>query len=290
MYFSKIEINGHSGCSIKIMEQEGELWVDKSTDQPGYFARLKKQAEKQKHFFTTGFEKVRTPEIVRLKENKETCTMTMKYIHSQNFVEFFDHAGFEKIEQFTQQIIQLLEWEISVSKTQQVSFRVLSDKLADVKMNIQKSFPNDQHLKTIMAKSDNVFSQTKDIIIPVGQCHGDLTLSNILFNHNRLFLIDFLDSFIESPIIDMVKLRQDTAFGWSYLMYGNTYDTVRHQITIDWIDQVFTRHFSRYEWYNQYYNTFQLMNFLRILQYARKKEIIIYLKEKINDILDNHEL
>lgn len=289
MPFSRIEIEGHSGCSVKIVEQAGELLVDKSTNDPGYVGRLKKQAEKQRLFFASSYEKVHTPEIFRMEENGDNCSVIMSYVHSQNFVEFFDHAGFEKIEQFTQQITQLIEWEISKSEIQKVPFRVLRDKFADVKMNIQESFKNVRSIESIIAKSEKIFEQTDDISIPLGQCHGDLTLSNILFNHNRLFLIDFLDSFVESPIIDMVKLRQDTMFGWSYLLYGNAYDWIRHQITIEWIDQVLDSHFSKFEWYNRYYSTFQLMNFLRILQYAKKADIIKYLSEKINFILDNHE-
>jgi len=289
MPFSKIEIEGHSGCSITVVEQGRELLVKKSTSKPGYVNRLKMQAEKQKLFFASGFKKVLTPEIFSIEEHSGICSVTMKYIHAHNFVEFFDHAGFEKIEQFSHQIIQFLEWEISTSRMQKVSFNVLEDKFADVKKNIQISFKNDPNIKSLVSKSEKVFTQTKDIFIPVGQCHGDLTLSNVLFNHDRLFLIDFLDSFIESPIIDVVKLRQDTSFAWSYLLYGSTYDQVRHQITLDWIDQVLETHFSKYEWYNQYYCTFQLMNFLRILQYANKPDIITYLTQKINYMLDNHE-
>ena len=42
-------------------------------------------------------------------------------------------------------------------------------------------------------------------------CHGDLTLSNLIFKNNEIYCIDFLDSFIDSPIIDLVKLKQDSS-------------------------------------------------------------------------------
>ena len=63
-----------------------------------------------------------------------------------------------------------------------------------------------------MDASQRVFDALSDMLIPVGTCHGDLTFSNILFNGNNYYLIDFLDSFIESPLLDIVKLRQDTAW------------------------------------------------------------------------------
>lgn len=66
--------------------------------------------------------------------------------------------------------------------------------------------------------------------MPVGVCHGDLTFSNILFNGNNYYLIDFLDSFIEAPLLDIVKIRQDSAHLWSQLMYTKSYDQIRLQI------------------------------------------------------------
>ena len=42
---------------------------------------------------------------------------------------------------------------------------------------------------------------------------------------------------------------------------------------------------SRYEWYGRYYRPLQLMNFLRILQYAHEPKVIDYLKHAINEQL-----
>ncbi len=289
MLFSNIEIKGHSGCYIKVIDQNKELLLTKGTNNPDYVIRLKKQAEKQGLFFSSGFKKIRTPEIINLEQSQSSCVITMKYIHAQNFVEFFDHAGYEKIDHFTQQVIQFLDWEILKSDTVCISDSILKNKYVSVKENILKSFSDVKAIRTILTKSEKIFDQTTDIYLPISQCHGDFTLSNILFNGDRLFVIDFLDSFVESPLIDMVKIRQDTAFGWSYLMYGNTFDRTRHQITLEWIDRNLDDYFSRYDWYNNHYGTFQLMNFLRILQYAHQTDVIDYLINKINLILDNYE-
>lgn len=53
--------------------------------------------------------------------------------------------------------------------------------------------------------------------IPIGNCHGDLTLSNmILKSPGELVLIDFLDTYLETPLQDVVKLEQDFKYGWSF--------------------------------------------------------------------------
>ena len=42
------------------------------------------------------------------------------------------------------------------------------------------------------------------IELPEGFCHGDLTLSNLLFNNDDIVIIDFLDTFLDSTIQDIV--------------------------------------------------------------------------------------
>jgi hypothetical protein len=50
-----------------------------------------------------------------------------------------------------------------------------------------------------------------------GNCHGDLTLSNIICESENIFyLIDFLQTFDESPLQDMSKLLQEKKYGWSF--------------------------------------------------------------------------
>ena len=127
----------------------------------------------------------------------------------------------------------------------------------------------------IVKEVDNILKDnSEEICIPVGVCHGDLTFSNILFNGNNYYLIDFLDSFIESPIMDMVKLRQDTAHLWSPLMYTGNYDSTRLNIICNKIDNELDKCFRKYDWYCKYYNIFQLLNFMRILQYAHDERVI----------------
>ena len=59
------------------------------------------------------------------------------------------------------------------------------------------------------------YLETIDLQVPISYCHGDLTLNNMLFVDSEIYLIDFLDSFIDSPIIDLVKLKQDLVYSWS---------------------------------------------------------------------------
>ena len=54
-------------------------------------------------------------------------------------------------------------------------------------------------------------------VIPHSRCHWDLTLENILITANKkIYLIDFLDSFFDSWMIDVAKILQDLEIQWSY--------------------------------------------------------------------------
>jgi len=105
-------------------------------------------------------------------------------------------------------------------------------------------------------------------------CHGDLTFSNIIVGTDqKLCLIDFLDTFYESPLQDMVKIRQDTLYNWTPMVYNKNYDKARYAIVMNYLDKKFDSFFKEYEFYNAYYNAFQIMNYIRILPYAKKNKI-----------------
>ena len=98
-------------------------------------------------------------------------------------------------------------------------------------------------------------------------------------------MIDFLDSFIESPLLDIVKIRQDSAHLWSQLMYENPFDKLRLKIVCEKIDREIDAYGRQYEWYRDYYEIYQLMNLLRVLQYAKEEKVITYLKREIGKML-----
>lgn len=72
-------------------------------------------------------------------------------------------------------------------------------------------------------------------------------------------------------------------------MYIHEFDKIRLQIISHKIDENINTYFSKYDWYNKYYRIFQLMNFLRILQYAHEEKVITYLKNVIKKIINEFQ-
>lgn len=289
----EIDVKGHSGCSICVRRESNQIFLYKSSTDPNYLQRLVLQAEKQKAAASAkNYYHIRVPEIYDILQSESETSVKMQYIYSKNFVEFLEQAGFEQIGYFIDAMTHFIEYEIKQSQMKKVPASVFQHKFREVKARIENNpiYQGKVKINKLLLNCQDVFNGIDDMEIPVGLCHGDLTFSNILFNGNNYYLIDFLDSFIETPLQDIVKLRQDTFYKWSQLMYKNHFDEVRLKVICDKIDFEIDKYFSeRYEWYKHNYHIMQLMNILRILPYANEPNVVNYLLEIVNDLLANKE-
>lgn len=286
-----IEVKGHSGCKIDVINESGQIYVYKSTADPKYLQRLALQARKQQAACSVEYQHIRVPKIFEQKESTDQTVIKMEYVYSKNFIEFFEQAGFEQVDYLIGALEYFIEHEISKSKIQNVSAKIFQDKFTDIRQKVESNpiYAGNDVVTNILERSQKAFNNMSDMLIPVGTCHGDLTFSNILFNGNNYYLIDFLDNFIETPLQDIVKIRQDTAYRWSQLMYTKPYDAVRLRIICDKIDTEIDAYFkNKYEWYRIYYPVVQFMNILRILPYAHEKKVVTYLQNILNSLL--HEI
>lgn len=288
----EIEVKGHSGCQIDVVSEESGIYVYKSTADPKYLRRLALQAKKQRAAAEDEYQHIRVPQIFELQENADTTIIKMQYVYSKNFIEFFEQAGFEQVDYLIGALEYFVEHEISKCELQKVSPKIFQDKFAEIKGKCLTNplYEGNEVILSILNRSEQVFNSLPELTMPIGICHGDLTFSNILFNGNNYYLIDFLDSFIETPLQDIVKIRQDTQFRWSQLMYTKPYDATRLRIVCDKIDHEIHQYFTRkYQWYSDNYSVVQLMNILRILPYAKEEKVVQYLVDVLNQLLDGIE-
>ena len=288
----EIEVKGHSGCQIDVVSEDSGIYVYKSTADPKYLKRLALQAKKQRAAAEDEYQHIRVPQIFELQENADTTIIKMQYVYSKNFIEFFEQAGFEQVDYLIGALKYFVEHEISKCELQKVAPKILQDKFAEIKGKCLTNplYEGNEVILSILNRSEQVFNSLPELTMPIGICHGDLTFSNILFNGNNYYLIDFLDSFIETPLQDIVKIRQDTQFRWSQLMYTKPYDATRLRIVCDKIDHEIHQYFTRkYQWYSDNYSVVQLMNILRILPYAKEEKVVQYLVDVLNQLLDGIE-
>lgn len=280
-------VKGHSGFSIDIVREGTNLYVYKRCSDADKAERLRRQAAKQEQatgFHYSGFQ---TPHIIATEHTSNGASIKMDYIYSRNFMEYFESAGFEQIDYFIHTLIRFIEEELAHSPIQVIPAEIVNSKFLSVKKTIAANshIRKDNMLASIMEKTERLLTGIAEWRLPVGICHGDLTFSNILFTANTYYLIDFLDSFIESPLLDIVKLRQDSAHIWSAKLYTKRYDPIRLSIICKKIDSELDSYFRKYRWYEDYYLPLQVLNLLRVLQYAQEESIVNYLETEITKLL-----
>lgn len=243
-------VRGNSGYELKL---DGNK-VIKSSQVPDQ--RLINSANKQNEFKSSFF---KAPKIYDINES----SFTMEYINGRSFIDFFNDASKRDLDGL---ILKLDGY-----------FKERTIGNIDINLDLIK-----KKLKTIPEASEFLKKLTDDTInIKIGLCHGDLTFSNMVFAEET-YLIDFLDSYIESPTMDIVKLRQDTHLYWGFNMTSGVTDNVKLKIGFQYIDEWITNNFDM-----KNYNLLQCVNLFRIFPYVTDKNLKEYLKLNINKLCEH---
>ena len=244
---NELKIKGHSGCALNVVESpDGRLVVEKGCKE-SYIERLKKQQEKQQEahqLVVNGTYKDISVPSSEWKDNK----ILMDYIHSMSFVEYFERAAINDLKKLTNILINYIDTELSLSEIKTIE----KDKFIKKIESVQETCGHNELVD--VKKVNKYFTLCKakvlsydEINIPIGVCHGDLTFSNMLFTDSGMYLIDFLDSFVETPLQDIVKIRQDSKYGWSTMMTDQKYNIVHVKMVLNYIDNCISSYFEKYD-------------------------------------------
>ena len=286
------DINGHSNFDINIVNINGFKFLCKSSNNYADSIRLNKQIEKQQYH--EKLFKFNIPNIIfksHIVNNKQY--FLMNYLNnSDNIFNYIINNNYLAIENIFIFIKNTIDIYIKNSIYKKIDKKVVSDKINNIKKNIENinkdNFLNEKEYNYVINKInilENDIEKICNINIPIGYCHGDLTLSNMLLNtvDNNIYLIDFLDSFIETPLFDIIKVRQDTKFFWSLKMLNMSIDKNKIKIVLNYLDKKIDNYFQKYDFYNnKIYDYFEIINLLRVLQYCKNKDIKDFLMNCLN--------
>ena len=286
------DINGHSNFDINIVNINNIKFLCKSSNNYADSIRLNKQIEKQQYH--EKLFKFNIPNIIfksHIVNNKQY--FLMNYLNnSDNIFNYIINNNYLVIENIFIFIKNTIDIYIDNSIYKKIDKKVVSDKINSIKKNIENinkdKFLNEEEYNYVINKINilkNDIEKICNINIPIGYCHGDLTLSNMLLNtvDNNIYLIDFLDSFIETPLFDIIKVRQDTKFFWSLKMLNMSIDKNKIKIVLNYLDKKIDNYFQKYDFYNdKIYDYFEIINLLRVLQYCKNKDIKDFLMNCLN--------
>lgn len=276
----------HSGCLLTTEDDGGLSIVKKIAHDDASSHRLLQQINKQQQhrelldgavcFFDV-------PEILEQGNENNLAYFTMPYIAGPDCANLLKSASKPLLDEIFEGVKSLIEFYISQSTTISISKQVLIDKVISIK-----------------AKPD-LISQIKGYVsecveeqltLPIGYCHGDLAFANILFKseEHKFYLIDFLDTFIESPLQDIVKIRQDTRHKWVMRLLRSKGTVIPDEnqmlINLGYVDGLVQDYFLKYEWYSKYYKVFQVINLARILPYTTNDDVQSYLQQELEMLME----
>ena len=260
---SKIEKNlagGLSGCLLEI-SGDGKI-VTKTSSGSSYDQRLLLQADKQKKFYESNIiHNIKCPEIFEIHAESSPFKFQMSYASGVCYGDFLNYSSPATINNFKCSIISYIESLREYEKNSYSDSEFKSGCLSKLN-SIDDKIEDKEFLEYLKSRIE----KCSDVFLPETFCHGDLTLSNILFSNDLVYFIDFLDSYIESWIIDLIKLKQDLYYFWSLSrmpMYKNMRSIQTSLHIWNCIEEKYQGVTSSEE-----FKILEVLNFLRIYPYV----------------------
>jgi len=255
---------GLSGCKLELI---GSNILRKHSSSQSYNKRLELQVKKQELFSTQVYRNVETPKVL----SKEDSYFDMEYVTGRSFDEYFSVCSLDDIDFVFDSLCGYFDGLISNAQYYQpeVSKKRLLDKINSLETHTN-------HLTDLYHIRQMVSSITMKI--PQTFCHGDLTLTNVIFNKNRLYYIDFLDCFIDSFLCDLVKLKQDLFYHWSLDVQGIKNLRIRQIYSFLWrkLEKRYSKYVETIE-----FDVLDILNTLRIEPYLTNEDQRIIIKRML---------
>jgi thiamine kinase-like enzyme len=265
---SNLEL-GLSGCKI---EKISDHVIRKTSKDINYNNRLLKQIDKQLEFSKTN-KLFFTPKIINVCKD-DLFYFDMEYSSGKNYSQFFDHCDIKEIKNFENVLLSYLRNNLEdgnlINKSE--AEEIFINKLTQLRDNSKYKLLINNIIQNISSLNLNN--------IPKSFCHGDLSLSNILFDKNFV-LIDFLDSFVDTPLVDIAKLKQDLYYYWC--LKTQDIQSTRIKIIFSYLWYNIDKNFSKYT-HSHAFELIDLINLLRIEPYVSQQN------EKIlRDCIESHQ-
>jgi hypothetical protein len=274
---------GLSGCRLSI-SADGKI-VSKYSSDLGYNYRLLEQAKKQEYFKTLQIENIKCPTVLSINSKSDLCFFEMEYIAGSSHLDFLEYSSPLYISAFIDSIFYYFNF-VSEGKLESYSNKefifLCRKKLESIKDRVP--YPG------FVEYTDKRISECSYSNVESTFCHGDLTLSNILFSPSSFCFLDFLDSYIESWIIDLVKLKQDLFYQWNLKRNSDSPSLRSVQVSMFIWKSLEDRYGEVIS--TESFKILETLNFLRIypyLQTRREKNILdeIIKKTPIYEEFDN---
>ena len=259
------------------------LFTKSTTNNP---KRLQKQCTKQQQFR----ERIQStplhyifdvPKVYDIHRTQSSFSFDMQYINAHSIISILEKRSITKIQSITNNIFHLLDYLFSISETRPFNPQQFQKKIGEInkKTNHKYHYLTDPTYTLSQSLKGELYHQ--------GLCHGDLTLSNMLFS-DKIYLIDWHDPFLESPLQDIGKLYQEISLKWSYQMSPEIRDKTKVFIGYEHLSKLINNMISkltiRYNINHNMLHLFKVMTIIRLLPYTRDEKMEKIIISKIEEL------
>ncbi len=260
-------------------DNNGRLYVRKTSKQESYNDRLRSQCIKQADFSHPFLSR---PEILSDGFTPEGLYFfDMEYVKGETMASYIKTwPAYMMKDTISNIVANLIRIDSHINAEAQAIFQ---EKISQVAGSILN---NDKTITATVERLQNYdWSKTLEC-----ECHGDLTLENIIVKGDELYLIDFLDSFYNSNLIDIAKILQDLIALWSFR--NDPYLSANSSIRIKIFRDILIDSIREDDQQMQNILHILLLHLLRILPYAndvRVSDFVISKLKIVNDLISSHE-
>ncbi len=268
-------LKGYSGCKILLVEAPEKSFIRKVSSDCAYNERLLKQCRKQS---MCGFGK--TPQVLGSGYVDGLFFFDMQYVRGATLSEYLLQVPATYLKRTVEKIYNAASHGYSADGSSG----------AEIQTAVRAKIESLRCLQNAHANLAEVFEYLDSLSwcgIRAGDCHGDMTLENIIVDSSgEFYMIDFLDSFAESPVVDIAKTLQDIFLRWSYRYRTlSVYEDIRLSDACD----VFLGLLGRDAALKKAVFDILLVNLLRIYPYIKDEKTRLFLdaatKKTLNFIL-----
>jgi len=268
-------LKGNSGCIVELIEaSDQKFFVRKTSSSNSYNDRLAIQMAKQVNFAAAGFN---APGIWDSGIDDEgRLYFDMEYVPGLKMGELLSGSLPKGI---NNQLLLLLD-QLEDLKPSTIQIVPINEKLNEMQA---RGLKNDKEKAAI-----NFLLNFEWGSVPGKECHGDMTLENLIYNDRGVYLLDFQDVVAESFTQDLAKLSFDLEWNWSArysTSEGNNLVNFGNRISIlRSIKQKYQQDSG--DTYPLDILAFQLFNVVRMLPYIKDNESDKVVTEALASLLN----
>ena len=257
-------LKGHSGCSVFLCSHKkhpSKQFVRKISSSIAYNQRLLAQSKKQENF-TSNIAIIKRPKILKSGYIDELFYFDMEYINGNLLCDHITTSDISTVMPYLEALKKYFACDKSINVD---NYQLLvENKINEIKAKVSGY---DQYYDYVLS---NDWKK-----IPTNSCHGDFTLENLIVSNDKLYFIDFLDSFIETKLLDISKLLFDLRYFWSNRQLERK--AIVKNIYIDSI-------LSKTPVYKNNLDTVNcliVLNILRIIPYCKEQNTVFFLERSL---------